>query len=85
MIVRRVVKIQAFFPKIKNFFPKNSRNFVQNSIFWKLKDLLLPEKQPKNNPGLDTCMWHTSTGKHVPKRDLSRKIRPGDGNEYLSA
>ena len=28
---------------------------------------------------------HTSTGSHVPKSDLTRKIRPGDGHKYYSA
>ena len=40
------------FAETQELFSKNSRNFVQNSIFRKLKDLLLPEKQPKNNPAL---------------------------------
>ena len=44
-------KTQAFCWNSR-IFSKNSRNFVQNSIFRKLKDLLLPEKQPKNNPAL---------------------------------
>ena len=25
---------------------------------------------------------HTSTGSHVPKSGLTRKIRPGDGQNY---
>ena len=28
---------------------------------------------------------HTSTGIHAPKSDLTRKIRPGDGQKYYSA
>ena len=51
-INQEFAKNSSFFPKLNNFFSKNSRNFVQNSIFRKLKDPLLPEKQPKNNPGI---------------------------------
>ena len=50
--ISKMGKKLTLFAETQELFSKNSRNFVQNSIFRKLKDLLLPEKQPKNNPAL---------------------------------
>ena len=50
--ISKVGQKLKLFAETQELLSKNSRNFVQNSIFRKLKDLLLPEKQPKNNPVL---------------------------------
>ena len=56
--ISKVGQKLKLFAETQELFSKNSRNFVQNSIFRKLKDLLLPEKQPKNNPAVVLSTEH---------------------------
>ena len=57
--------------------------------FKSLSDRCLPDPYPMQGflwKGGSICLtFHTSTGSHVPKSDLTRKIRPEVGHKHYSA